>query len=277
MKAKVTLGLAAALTVASTATFAADWSDTSISYRYGDKFSEPGIDKDVAKDIVTLTHADGFKYGSNFFNVDVLISDHNDPQADGSSGAQEIYLVYANQLHLSKVTGKEFKYGPISDFAWSTGFDLSSKNTAFAPKVRKFITGPVVKFGFPIGWADVGLMYYKEKNHNGIVGKNVDFDSTYRIAASWGLKFNAGPVPLELNGFFNYTGAKGKDGFGADTKPETWTDIFLMVDAGQMLGMGAHKVLVGPGYEYVKNKFGNGSSTPGSKTSTGMVKAEWHF
>ncbi|MGC3961975.1 MAG: hypothetical protein QM803_01270 [Rhodocyclaceae bacterium] len=277
MTFKKTLCIAAALASVSTVASAADWSDTSISYRYGSKFSEPGIDKDVSKDIIGLTHVDGFKYGSNFFNVDVLISDHNDPQADGTSGAQEIYLVYANQLHFTKVTGKKLDLGVVKDFAWSTGFDLSSKNTAFAPKVRKFITGPVVKFGFPFGWADLGLMYYKEKNHNGIVGVNVDFQSTYRIAAAWGFNFQAGPVPLELNGFFNYTGEKGKDGFGVDTKPETWTDIFLMVDVGQIAGLGKHTLLVGPGYEYVKNKFGSSPPTAGTKTSTAMIKGEWHF
>lgn len=256
---------------------AADWSDTAISYRYGTDFSEPGIDQDVRKNIVGLTHVSGFKYGSNFFNVDVLMSDKADPANNSTAGAQEIYLVYANQLHYSKLTGKKLDMGVISDFAWSTGFDANSKDTAFAPRVRKLITGPVMKFGGSLGWADLGLMYYKEWNHNGIVGKSVEFDATYRIAMAWGLSFNAGPVPLKFNGFLNYTGKKGKDGFGTETKPETWGDAFLMVDAGKLIVDKKDTLLVGVGYEYVKNKFGTSAPTPGSKTSTPMLKVEWHL
>src|SRR5258708_7878476 len=52
----------------------ADWSDTSISWRYGTSFAEPfdnnasGGRQDIKKNIFGLTHASGFKYGTNFFN-----------------------------------------------------------------------------------------------------------------------------------------------------------------------------------------------------------------
>lgn len=271
------LSSALLLTIVGSGAQAADWSDTSVSYRYGSDFSEPGNGSDVRKNIFGLTHVSGYKYGSNFFNADILMSDKSDRAANSSSGAQEIYLVYANQLHLSKLTGKKISYGPIVDFAWSNGIDLNSKNTAFAPRVRKFISGPVIKFGGSLGWADLGLMYYKERNNNGIVGKSVDFDPTFRISAAWGLNFNAGPVPLKLNGFLNYTGAKGKDGFGTETQAETWGDVFLMADAGQMMGMGKNTFLMGVGYEYVHHKFGSRSGSPGQHTSTPMIKAEWHL
>ena len=58
---------------------AAQWSDTSIGVRYGTKFREPYIDSDITKTIVDLQHASGYAYGTNFFNVDLLMSDHNDP------------------------------------------------------------------------------------------------------------------------------------------------------------------------------------------------------
>lgn len=271
------LASALLLALGSTASHAADWSDTAVSYRYGADFSEPGNSGDVRKNILGLTYVSGFKYGSNFFNADLLMSDKSDPAANSKSGAQEVYLVYANQLHYGKITGTKFDLGIVKDFAWSTGFDFNSKDTAFAPRVRKLITGPVIKFGGELGWADLGLMYYKERNHNGIVGKSVDFDPTYRIAAAWGLSFNAGPVPLKFNGFMNYTGAKGKDGFGQETDAETWMDAFLMVDVGKMVSGKKDTFLAGVGYEYVNNKFGSPKGSAGAKTSTPMIKVEWHL
>ncbi|MDQ7989816.1 MAG: hypothetical protein REI09_09315 [Candidatus Dactylopiibacterium sp.] len=278
MKAPLSLmASAVALSLLAAPAHAADWSDTAISYRYGTDFSEPGIARDVRKNILGLTHVSGFKYGSNFFNVDILASDKADPANNSTAGAQEVYVVYANQLHYSKITGNKIAFGPVTDFAWQTGFDLNSKDTAFAPRVRKLITGPVVKFGGALGWADLGVLLYKEKNHNGIVGKDVDFKPTYRIAAAWGLTFDAGPVPLKFNGFANYTGKKGKDGFGNETDPETWADAFLMVDVGKLTTGKKDTFLAGVGYELVKGKFGSQHGSTGSLTRTPMIKAEWHL
>jgi len=278
MKAKLSLGVAAVLSaIAAAPATAADWSDTSASWRYGTQFAEPAIDKDIKKNIFALTHVSGYKYGSNFFNVDFLLSDENDPAAGGKGGAQEVYAVYQNQLHLGKVTGADLSFGPVRDIAITTGFDASAKNTDFAARVRKFTFGPTLKFGVLDGWVDFSLMYYKETNHNGIVGKDVNFESTYRVAAAWGIPFNAGSLPISLNGFFTYTGEKGKDGFGADTKPETLTDIFLMADVGALAGKKG-TFLAGIGYEYWQNKFGNDhEQVVGSTGKTPMVKAEVHF
>src|SRR5258706_2039404 len=113
---------------------AAEWSDTSIGWRYGKKFREPFNPDDISKNILNLTHASGYKYGANYFNVDFLMSDSNDPGSNGSrgpgsSGAQEAYVVYRNTVALSKLTGKEYKYGGVArDFGATFGFDWNTKN-----------------------------------------------------------------------------------------------------------------------------------------------------
>ena len=100
------IALAASLAVLSMASQAADWSDTSIGYRYGSKFAEPFGASNIHKNIFDLNHVSGYAYGTNFFNVDLLMSDKNDPAAPGShNGAQEAYVVYRHTLDLSKVTG----------------------------------------------------------------------------------------------------------------------------------------------------------------------------
>ncbi len=272
--------IALLLAGAAGAASAADWSDAYIGYTYGEKYKEPGNAADVQKDILTLSYVGGYKYGVNFFTLDMLTSDNKNP-AHGSStgspserGAQEVYVVYSNTLSLSKVTGKPMKFGPIRDIGIQAGFDYNSKNDTFGAGLIKYIAGPKVEFDVP-GLLTLGLFYYKENNNNGISGKDVSFDPTYRVATVWSFNFDAG-LPAVFKGFANYTGEKGKDGFGGDTAAETWLDTGLLWDVGSAAGT-PKTFYAGVGYQYIKNKFGNQPSLAGSKISTPQIKLEAHF
>ncbi|MDB5951354.1 MAG: outer envelope protein, partial [Massilia sp.] len=70
---------AVVLVCSSNLTIAAEWSDTSLSWRIGSRFAEPFNPLPIRKNIFALTHSSGYQYGSNFFNVDLLQSDSNDP------------------------------------------------------------------------------------------------------------------------------------------------------------------------------------------------------
>lgn len=251
---------------------AADWSDTFAGYRYGTKFTEPSNPSDIKKDIFSLTHVSGYKYGSNFFTVDFLMSDDKDPASGGGGGAQEVYAVYRHQLSLGAVSGKKVAFGPVKDIAIIAGIDLNSKNDAFAPRVRKFVVGPTFKFDVP-GFLDVSLLYRTERNHNGIVGKSVKFDDAYGVSAAWGIPIPA--INAKLDGFIDHIGKKGKDGFGVETAAETLLRVYLMFDVGAPLG---HKgtFYIGPGYEYWQHKFG-AANGPGNNTRAPMIALEAHF
>lgn len=274
------LSAAALAACALTAAHAADWSDASIGYTYGTKFKEPGSAADVKKHVVTLSYVGGFKYGVNFFTLDMLKSDNNNPAqgptlgSPSNRGAQEVYVVYNNTLSIGKLSGTPMKFGPIRDIGWQTGFDYNSKNDTFGAGLIKLIAGPKVEFDVP-GLLTLGLFVYKEWNNNGIAGTNVDFDTTARLGTVWSFDFNAG-APAVFKGFANYTGAKGKDGFGGGTAPETWLDSALLWDVGSLAGS-PKTFYAGVGYQYIKNKFGNQSSLPGTKVSAPSVKFEAHF
>lgn len=256
-----------------TAASAADWSDTFAGYRFGNKFHEPCCtDTDIQKHILSLTHVSGYKYGSNFFTADFLRSDDKDPAAGGGGGAQEVYAVYRHQLSLSAITKKTMGIGIIKDISITIGGDLNSKNDAFAPRVQKFVVGPTLKFSVP-GFLDISLLYRTEKNHNGIVGQNITFDSTYGISMAWGIPIKA--INSKFDGFIDHIGPKGLDGFGFDTKAETLARAFLMYDVGGLAGK-AGTFYLGVGYEYWNNKFGGNPNNYG-KTSAPMLAAEAHF
>jgi hypothetical protein len=118
-----TVGLAAA-----TPAMAMDWMDNAVSVRYGTQFAEPYNNRKIDKTIAAFTHASGYAYGSNFLNVDLLLSDSKEPKNPGSStGAAEAYVVYRHTLDLGKLSGQRMAYGPLRDIGLTAGFDLNHK------------------------------------------------------------------------------------------------------------------------------------------------------
>jgi nucleoside-specific outer membrane channel protein Tsx len=277
--------LAVTLAAASVAASAADWSDTYIGYRYGTKFREPFNRDDIKKDIYSLTHASGYKYGSNFFNVDMLNSNNKDPagnngQGASNSGATEVFVVYRHNLSLSKVSGKDLKFGIVRDVAFTAGFDYNSKNDAFGAKVRRPMIGPTIDWAVPVGFASTGILYRKEWNHNGFSRQDGSFKGAWSLNTAWGIPFSAG-LPMVFKGFWNYTAAKGPDlgAPAAQTKPETLIELALMADVGSVVGK-KDVFYAGLGYQYWKNKFGSDSgldATGGSTAKVPQLLLEAHF
>jgi nucleoside-specific outer membrane channel protein Tsx len=218
---------------------------------------DPGIAVDVPKNIYTLGHFSGYKYGTNFFSVDILQSLANDPaHRNSTSQAQELYAVYRSALSSRKILGTKYELGPVKDFLLTFGFDAGAKDTTFAPRPFKLLIGPTVNIALPVGFLDLSLLAYNETNNNGIVGKKVDFDTTWQVGALWGTFFNLG-LPAKFTGFISVTGPKGKDGFGVQTVTETLMRASLQWDVGTLASLNKGTVFAGIGYEYWNNKFGN--------------------
>ncbi len=144
-----------------------EWADTYFGYRTGTQYREPFDTQKIGKNIFSLTHADGYKYGTNFFNVDMLQSDSADPAAGGGGGATEVFVVYRHELSIGKVTGWKTAYGPIADMGITAGFDFNSKNDAFGARVHRPMVGPTINWAVPKGFFSTSLMYRMENNHNG--------------------------------------------------------------------------------------------------------------
>jgi hypothetical protein len=274
--------LAAALSLAAGTALAQGFSDTSVEYKYGPNYREPGIRGMVPKNIVTLTHVDGGTMWSNFVNIDGLFSYSNDPANNsGPHGTQavEAYGIYRGDLSLNSAFGTSaFTLNPVlRDVSFQIGGDLSTKNTEFAPAKKLFVVGPNFHFNVP-GFLTVALHLSKEWNNNGIVGKPVNFDPTFEAEAVWSYPLAFTGLPLKFQGFFNVVAPKGKDGFGAGTKTEVLTEPRLTLDVGALAFDKPNKLDVSLGYQYWLNKFGNNHDTvPGSLASTVFVAARYHF
>ncbi len=251
---------------------AAEWSDTSIGYRYGSRFAEPFGRNDIQKNIVNLTHASGYKYGSNFLNVDLLNSDAKDAKA------QEAYVVYRHTLDLGKVTGKSFAYGPVRGLGVTAGFDWNTKNDpGYASKKRMLVLGPTVFFDVP-GFLNASLVVLHESNKPVGVANRYTYDMHPALLLGWGIPI--GSTGFSFEGYTNWIASKGKNEFGGGTATEFNFDAQIMYDLGVAMGMGKNSLKAGLEYQYWRNKFGNSYKGPagrGAFAKTPMVRVEYHF
>lgn len=264
---------------------AAEWSDTSISYRYGQKFAEPFETNDIQKSIVNLTHASGYKYGSNYFSADMLLADGKDPSAPGAkTGSQETYVLYRNTVDFGKISGSKFAFGPVRGVGATFGFDWNSKSDAgYNSKKRMVVAGPTLMFDVP-GFFNTSLLGLWESNapynaFSGVSTPRYSYKTHFMLSNAWSIPFNAG-IPLTFEGFANFIAAKGKDEFGNDTKAESNIDMQVMYDISEVVGTPKNTFKIGIEYQYWKNKFGNNDGGPagsGATAKTPMVRAEYHF
>jgi nucleoside-specific outer membrane channel protein Tsx len=272
---------------------AADWSDTALTYRYGNKYAEPYGATDISKSIIGLTHASGYKYGSNFFNIDYLMSDSKDPAAVGSTnGATEVYAVYRHTVDLEKATGKSFKTTGVRGLGVTAGFDFNTKTDAgYNSKKQMLVAGPTLMLDVP-GFLNVSLLALWESNapHNGYANTDTprySYDTHPMLNLAWGIPFTVASVPLSFEGFANFIASKGKNEAGGDTAAETNIDMQIMYDVSAKIGAAPKTFKVGFEYQYWKNKFGNqttavkdsatGKAGPGATANTPMIRAEYHF
>ena len=281
------LTIAVMLASSVTAVQAADWSDTWVSYKYQSNSREPNNSYDIAKHTIGFTHVSGYKYGSNFLNVDAIKSDKWDPVKlpsgvvnDGTyEGANEYYLTYRTNFEAGKVTGTPIEFGVFKDVALTAGFDINTKNSGALANKRMLVLGPTFMVKMDKGFFNISTLISRETNHNDFnapSNKDKTFDAAPMLSASWNVPFQAG-LPAKFQGFFNVVGEKGKSYNGTtDTKTEYFSRSSLMWDVGTAMGLKNNTVWAGVGYEYWKNKFGNPKGV-GTDVRSLMYMGEWHF
>lgn len=264
---------------------AADWSDTALAWRTGSAFREPFNPRNIKKNVVSLSHVSGYQYGTNFFNVDLLQSDHVDPASlTQNEGAQEAYVVYRHTLDLGKLNGSEYKFGAIRGLGLTLGFDWNAKNdVAYNSRKRMLVFGPTLMWDVP-GHLNTRLLLLSESNApSGAFPPIAQIKGRYSykihpmLALDWGVDLGHS---LAFEGFANFIAPKGKDEVGRDTGAETQVDLRLMFDLGAMAGMSKKKFRAGLEFEYWHNKFGNTALTTGGKgykANTTMLRVDYHF
>lgn len=260
-KLAFSLCAAAALTLSAGA-HAADWSDTEISVLHGKKFHDNDNDVDIAKTIVTLQHASGYKYGRNFFFVDMIKSDG----ADNHAG--EVYGEYYHTLSVTKLAGKDWSKNLVKDIGITGGLNYGSKNNEFGSNPKILLLGPTFDLNVPgFAFFNVDVLAYKDTGtFSGFGGGRLcgDSDVTYQITPAWLLPFSLGSAKFSFTGFVDLIGNHGTCERQILAQPQ------LRWDVGNHMGK-PDTVFLGLEYQYWHNKFG----IDGRKESFPQLMLNW--
>jgi nucleoside-specific outer membrane channel protein Tsx len=196
---------------------------------------------------LTLQHAGGFKYGRNFFFVDMLRSNERD------NNAGEVYGEWYTSFSLSKIIGANLSAGIIRDVNVTAGVNYGAKNTGANPRV--FLPGITVDFNIP-GFAFFNVDFLAYVDHGNFkpdaattVANCGGHHTSLQITPSWKLPFNIGPTKWSFEGFLDHIGSRGT------CETEILTQPQLRLDVGNFWGK-PDTLFVGIEYQYWHNKFG---------------------
>lgn len=211
-----------------------DWGATDVQYLKGSGYINAFAPKDSKdrkfdQDILTLEHADGWKYGDNFFFIDTSAP----TQTDSASSSQKpsLYFEYAPRISSKKALGIDYK-GLIADVLLSTQYNAASGFPVY-------LYGAAVDLNLP-GFKFFQTNFYIRDDRN-IKG------TSYQVTLAWAMGFKAG-VDWEFGGFLDYAGAEGKTETGK-SEANLLTQPSIIAKLTPELGLGIE-------YQYWSNKLG---------------------
>lgn len=253
--------------------------DNRLTYAYMFTGTDPGVAGTTAKQVVAFTHFDAWQYGTNFFNIDLLKSDHNDPAgpcpvtATGCAGVTEIYGLIRSTLGFNQIFDtKAFTMGPLRNVSLEVGADANTKNSYLGSSKRDGVIGLQFALDLPYkGYFNVAPLFYKETNHNAFLTGPLDPDGSTNLRGTWAvetnyymdLKFLPEQLPLAFSGRAAWYGPKGTGTTNVitnniPTKTEFNSEQRLTLDVSRMAfgPTRSHLVDVWVAYRYWQNKFG---------------------
>lgn len=228
---------------------AATWSNTEIQWQYG-HLDVPGFAGGGAHDtnVLTLQHASGWKYGTNFLFIDYLSDNHEDGFND-----DDFYGEWYPTLSIPKILGHEdFKFGPINDVRVIMGVNIGAD-----PNVRKYLPGIQLGWDVPgFAFLNTEIEAYIDDSGGVASGGAPKQTDSWIFDVSWGLPFAIGPAKFSFEGHAEYIDDR-KNEFGGDVSWWVLAQPQLRLDLGDLLFDAADHLFIGTEVQIWINKLGD--------------------
>ncbi len=198
----------------------------------------PKNPNDVNRSIITLSHADGWALGRNFFFMDTLISEQ------GEASQVNLYGEFYSYLSFSKMAGKNLAYGWFKDLNLAVGVNAGETMDSDRSGNRVILYGFTVDFNLP------GFKLFTVDFLRNDILEPVSFKSSWQLTPVWIFPFTVAGSHWSLEGFADFIGPKGANYAGSVlAQPQ------LRLDVGEFFGSVNHFYL-GIEYQYWNNKYG---------------------
>lgn len=221
------------------------WQTNEVHYQYGGNFKTAysGNNNTQNAHIFTLQHADGWKYGDNFFFVDLTESQFAD---------FDVYGEFYSNFSLGKITGNDFSAGAISDVGVIAGFNYA-KNA----KVRKFLPGVRLAWNIPnFAFLNTDVTAYIDDSRGVAKGGAPKETTSFMVDVNWALPFSIGNHDFSIEGHIEYIDGRSNE-FGGDVSYHILGQPQFRYDLGKTLFDAAGHLFVGLEYQFWINKLGD--------------------
>lgn len=228
---------------------AANWQSTKVEVHKGFDYLMPFAPTDVFYDatVISFSHANGWRFGDNFFWFDATRQD--DPTS------VKIYGEFAPRISIFKIAGSDRKDKFLSDLSIASMIE-------YAPADFVYLYGIGTSLKIP------GFAFF---NLNAYIRDDLDYDGvTFMLNSAWALPFEFGPVAMTFDGFIDIAGKEGKN----DSEKENFiiTQPALLLDIGNFWKKPKHLYL-GTEVEIWKNKLG----VKDKNDVTPQITFRWQF
>jgi nucleoside-specific outer membrane channel protein Tsx len=208
-----------------------------------------GWDYEVGEEgrtIITLEHANGWKYGDFFMFID---STRFDP------GKTTAYGEFSPRFSLSKITGKDLSYGIVKDVLISTMLEKGKG------PIKTYLYGGAVDLNLP-GFKFFKTNLYLRDN------PNIQNDETWQVTVAWNRPFEIANQKLLFEGFADFIGQEG-----STYRSNQMVVPRLLLDIGHAMGKKDGKFYGGVEYQHWRNKLG----IKGKNEDVPQLQFKWVF
>ena len=221
----------------------AEWSNTELQLQFGNldipTFAGGG---DSDHFIYTLQHASGWKYGDNFFFVDVL--DAQDP------GFQDfdLYGEWYSNFSLGKIRGKKTGGGIASDVGLILGVNWGAD-----ANVKKYLPGLRLSLDLPgFAFANLDVAAYIDDSEGAASGGAPREDDAFMLDFNFARPFTIGEASFSIEGHVEYVAGRENE-FGG--RVESW-----ILAQPQLRWNPNDRISVGIEYQFWMNKLGDAAT-----------------